>query len=70
MQFQEEQEYTSKFNMGIWKKLFRIAKPFYKYVIAIMLIMVLNGVLDVVFPLLNSEAIDGFAAKGKIDGVG
>jgi len=32
MQFQEEQEYTSKFNMGIWKKLFRLAKPFYKYV--------------------------------------
>ena len=45
MQFQEEQEYTSKFNMGIWKKLFRIAKPFYKYVIAIMLIFVAPNML-------------------------
>ncbi len=70
MQFQEEQDYTSKFNMGIWKKLFKLAKPFYRFIIAIMLIMVLNGVMDVIFPLLNSEAIDSFAAQGRIEGIG
>ena len=70
MQFQEEQDYTKRFDAGIWKKLIKLSRPFYKFLVAIMLIMVMNGMLDVVFPLLNSEAIDGFAAKGKIEGIG
>lgn len=70
MQFQEEQDYTKRFDFGIWKKLLLYAKPFYKHLTAIILIMILNGVLDVIFPLLNREAIDSFARNGRIEGIG
>ena len=69
MQFQEEQDYTKRFDLGIWKKLLRYARPYYKHLVAIVLIMVLNAIFDVIFPLLNSEAIDEFAKMGRIDGI-
>ena len=58
MQFQEEQDYTKRFDIGIWKKLLHYARPFYKHLIAIVLIMCVTGVLDVIFPLLNREFRD------------
>ena len=70
MQFQEEQDYTKRFDIGIWKKLLHYAKPFYKHLIAIVLIMCVTGVLDVVFPLLNREAIDSFARTGTVENLG
>ena len=70
MQYQEEQDYTKRFDIGIWKKLLHYAKPFYKHLIAILLIMCVTGVLDVIFPLLNREAIDSFARTGTVENLG
>ncbi len=69
MQYQEEQDYTKRFDIGIWKKLIHYAKPYYKHLIAIIIIMVLCAVCDVMFPLLNREAIDQFARQGRLDGI-
>ena len=35
MQFQEEQDYTKRFDAGLWVKLVRYARPFYKHLIKI-----------------------------------
>ncbi|MGI6239959.1 MAG: ABC transporter transmembrane domain-containing protein, partial [Christensenellales bacterium] len=69
MQFHEEQDYTKRFDIGIWKKLVRYARPFHKHLVAIILIMLVTAAIDVVFPLLNRTAIDQFARKGTVDGV-
>ena len=39
MQFQEEQEYTKRFDAGLWKRLLYYARPFYKYLIGLSLCM-------------------------------
>ncbi len=69
MQYQEEQDYTKRFDIGIWKKLIRYARPYYKHLIAIIFIMILCALCDVMFPLLNREAIDQFAQQGRLDGL-
>lgn len=69
MQYQEEQDYTKRFDIDIWKKLVRYAKPYHKHLVAIVLIMLLTAVCDVIFPLLNREAIDQFAKLGKLEGI-
>ena len=70
MQYQEEQEYTKRFDLGVWKRLLFYAKPFYKHLVAITLTMLLCAGFDVVFPLLTREAIDGYVAVGKTEGLG
>ena len=39
MQFQEEQDYTKRFDVGLWVKLVKIARPFYRHLIAIAVTM-------------------------------
>ncbi len=69
MQYQEEQDYTKRFDIGIWKKLVHYAKPYYKHLVAIIVIMIFTALCDVTFPLLNKEAIDQFARQGRLDGL-
>ena len=70
MQYNEEFDYTKRFDMGVWKKIIHIAKPFYKHLIAIIILMSITAVFDITFPLLNRRAIDHFASAGTLDGLG
>ncbi len=70
MQYYEEHDYTKRFDLSVWKKLLRIAKPFHKHIISILIIMSVTAVFDVTFPLLNQHAIDQFAAVGNLNGLG
>ncbi len=69
MQFQEEQEYTKRFDAGLWKRLLYYARPFYKYLIGLSLCMMCSAGMDTVFPLMNRYAIDTFVQQGSLDGI-
>lgn len=70
MQFQEEQDYDKRFDMSLWTKLYRYAKPFHKHLLVICVCMIVNAFLDVQIPLLTREAIDRFITAGTLDGFG
>ena len=70
MQFQEEQEYTKRFDAGLWKRLMHYSRPFYKYLAAVALCMICSALMDTLFPLMNRYAIDTFVTQGTLDGVG
>ena len=71
MQYQEEQDYTKRFDASLWRKLATVyARPFWKHLIAVAACMLCCSALDVVFPLLTREAIDTFVAEGSIAGLG
>ena len=70
MQYQDEYDYSKRFDRGVWKKILRIAKPYHKHLIAIIVLMSITAVFDVTFPLLNRQAIDRFASAGSLEGFG
>lgn len=70
MQYNEEYDYTKRLDIGVWKKILRIAKPFHKHLFAIIALMSVTAVFDVSFPLLNRRAIDQFASAGTLNGLG
>lgn len=70
MQFQEEQDYSKRFDAGLWVKMVRYAKPFYKHLAIISVAMLACAGGDVIFPLLTKEAIDTFVSNGQVDGLG
>ena len=70
MQFQEEQEYTKRFDAGLWKRLMHYSRPFYKYLAAVALCMICSALMDTLFPLMNRYAIDTFVTQGTLEGVG
>lgn len=70
MQYQEEQDYTKRFDVGIWRKIVTYAKPFYKHLVMIMITMLICAGFDVIFPLLTREAIDNYVSVGRTEGLG
>ncbi|MBR0463767.1 MAG: ABC transporter ATP-binding protein [Clostridia bacterium] len=70
MQYQEEQDYTKRFDLGIWRRMIVYAKPFYSRLIVVMITMILCAGFDVIFPLLTREAIDKYVSVGRTEGLG
>ena len=62
MQFQEEQDYTKRFDAGIWVHLLKYAKPFYKHLFVVAAMMLVCAGMDVVFPIVNRRGL------GIVDG--
>ena len=60
MQQFEEQDYTKKFSLSLWKKVLRHTKEYRGDLVKLMLVMGVTAVCDVVFPMLTSYAIDHF----------
>ncbi|HHY82499.1 MAG TPA: ABC transporter ATP-binding protein [Clostridiales bacterium] len=69
MNYIEEQEYTKRFDLGLWKHLLKYAKPYTKQLILLAFIMILAGGVDVVFPLMTRYAIDNFIIPDKLEGL-
>lgn len=66
----EEQEYSKQFDMGLWRKLLRYAKPYQKHLIALGIVMVLVASLDAFFPQMTRIVIDRFIVPGTLEGIG
>ena len=70
MQANAEKDYTQKFDLGLWKRIFRAVREVRGDFVRLAVCMALCAVGDVLFPLLSARAIDGFIAIRSTEGVG
>jgi len=70
MQAFEEQDYTKRFDLSLWKRLLHIAKPFHKNLYFIAFLMAVSAVIDVIVPMLTAYAIDHYIALHTTEGIG
>ena len=63
MQSFQEEDYTKRFDLSLWKKLLHIAKPFHKNLYAIAALMSISAIIDVLLPMMNSYAIDNIIGQ-------
>ena len=70
MNYWEEEDYTRRLDLGLWKRLLRYARPYYGHLVLIALTMLVCAAIDVIFPLLTREAIDRFVLEGTLDHLG
>lgn len=68
MQDWEEKDYSEHFDTSLWRKLLSYAKPFYKYLYAIVGLMGVSAMIDAIFPLMTRYAMDNFIANGTTEG--
>lgn len=69
MQAFQEEDYTKRFDLSLWRKLLRLAKPYHKNLLLIMASMSLAAFIDVALPMMNSYAIDTFIANSTREGM-
>ena len=69
MQSFQETDYTKRLDMGLWRKLLHIAKPFHHDLWMIALFMTFSAIFDVVFPMMTSYAIDNFITEQTQTGI-
>jgi len=69
VQFQEEQDYTERFNIQSWLKLLKIAKPLHKYLVMMIVAITVTAAIDTSFPLLTGYVIDHFISAGTTEGL-
>ena len=70
MQAFEEQDYTRRFDLSLWTKLLKIARPYHKNLGLIVLFMGICAIMDVVLPRMNAYAIDVYIANQSTAGIG
>lgn len=66
----KEQDYNNKFDLGIWKKIFKYMGNYKKHLILLGFIMIIVAGIDLIFPLMTRRAIDDFVVPGNINGLG
>ena len=66
MQF-EEQEYSKRLDLRVWKRLFHFARPYRRSLLVLVVQMVFIGLMDAVLPLFNRYAIDSIALPGRLE---
>lgn len=69
MSVYEEIDYNKKFDWSLWKKLFDYMKPYKKYMMLLILVMIAVGAIEATFPLMTRYAIDKFIIPGRLDGL-
>ena len=69
MQAFKEEDYTRRFDLSLWRKLLRIAKPYHKNLWMIIICMSVCAVIDVIIPMMNAHAIDHFIARSTTEGL-
>ncbi len=69
MQGTDEQDYTKKFSLSLWKKILKYATEYYGDLIKLCVVMAITAICDVVFPLLTAYAIDHYIANGTTVGL-
>lgn len=65
----QEQDYNSKFDLNLWKKIFSYAKPLKKQLIMLCFIMVSLAATDAIFPLMTKFIIDNYVVEKTLKGV-
>ncbi|MDD4493421.1 MAG: ABC transporter ATP-binding protein [Eubacteriales bacterium] len=65
----EEQEYTKKLDLALWKKLLKFAIPHKKQLIILIVVSAFMAVVDAIFPLFTRYAVDNFITPGRTNGL-
>lgn len=65
----KEQEYTRRFDWGLWKKIIVYMKNYKKEAIILIFVMMGVGIIDAFFPILTKEAVDRFVIPGTVEGL-
>ena len=60
---------STKINFNLWKDFFKLIKSQKKRFILLLVINVIIGYIDSIFPLFTKYAIDNFIEKGTIEGL-
>ena len=63
----EEQEYSKRIDLKVWKRLLRFAAPHRKRILSLIVQMVLIGMVDAAFPQFNRYAVDSVALTGRFE---
>ena len=63
----EEQEYSKRIDLKVWKRLLRFAAPHRKRILSLIIQMVLIGMVDAAFPQFNRYAVDSVALTGRFE---
>ncbi len=56
----EEQEYTKQFDIGLWRRLLKFARPYRGDLIKLGIVMIIVGGIDAMMPFFSKLAIDNF----------
>ncbi len=70
MQSFQEEDYTKRFDLSLWKKLLRLAKPYHRNLWMVVVFMTVSAIIDVALPMMNSYAIDNYIAGHSMAGIG
>ncbi|MBP8989820.1 MAG: ABC transporter ATP-binding protein [Clostridia bacterium] len=62
----QEQEYSKRLDIGVWKRLLQFARPYKRYLIMLMIQMIFLGLVDALMPLFNRYVIDQIALTGQV----
>ncbi len=65
----EEKEYASKIDLNVWKRIIPFASTYKKTFIKILIFIGICAVIDILFPLFQSYAIDNFVQTNSLDGL-
>ena len=66
----QEQEYNKPFDLKIWKKLLPFLRPYYKNLVAVVLLNMLMALIDIAMPLFQRYTINHYIANGTTRGIG
>ena len=69
MNVHEEKEFSTNYDLSVWKNLFQYLKPFRKNFIILAFYMIILAVIDAGTPLLTKYAIDYYIAENTLDGI-
>ena len=69
MQAMQEEDFTKRLDLGMWRKLLHLAAPFRKNLWIIVLTMALSAGIDVAMPMMTTYAIDRFITPGVTQGI-
>lgn len=69
MQSFQEEDYTKRIDLSLWKKIIRLAKPYHRNLLMTMGLMGLCALLDVVMPRMTGYAMDTFIAGNTTEGL-
>lgn len=61
---------NEKLNISVWKDFYKYLKPYKVYFLKLIVIMILVGAMDAIFPLLSKYAIDNFVTNQSSKGLG
>ncbi|MFV0351049.1 MAG: ABC transporter ATP-binding protein [Oscillospiraceae bacterium] len=66
----EDNKYPKNFSINTWKKMMPFVRPYYKYLLGVILCMLLSAAIDISFPLFLRYAVANFIEPSTTEGMG